>query len=129
MDYLRGIVITGCFLLLVACDEPTRQARIAPAEAKPAFPEFPDAGLQRGRIVWLETCKVCHATGLAGAPKIGNRQAWQARIAQGKPTLYQHALNGFMGSAGTEMPARGGNDALSDSEVKAAVDYMVAASQ
>jgi cytochrome c5 len=129
MDYLRGIVMAGCFLLLVACDEPTKQARIAPLDPKPTFPEFPDADLQQGRVVWLGSCKVCHANGQAGAPKIGNRKDWQARIAQGKPTLYQHALKGFMGPAGTEMPARGGNDALSDSEVKAAVDYMVAASQ
>ncbi len=129
MDYLRGIVVSVLLLLLVACDEPTKQARTAPADTKPAFPDYSDAGLQQGKVVWLETCKVCHATGLAGAPIIGNRKAWQTRIAQGKPTLYQHALNGFMGPAGTEMPARGGNDALSDSEVKAAVDYMVAASQ
>ena len=127
MKTWRGIVIVGWVVLFTACDEPVQQSS-AGSNAS-SFPEFADSGLQRGRSVWLGSCKVCHATGLAGAPKIGNRSAWQARIAQGKATLYQHALNGFMGPAGTEMPARGGNDALSDSEIKAAVDYMVAASQ
>ena len=127
MEYLRGVVMTGWVMLIAACGEPVQQAGSSSPTA--SFPEFTDAGLQEGRDVWLGSCKVCHATGLAGAPRIGNRDSWQARIAQGKATLYLHALNGFMGPAGTEMPARGGNDALSDSEVKAAVDYMVAASQ
>lgn len=124
MNYPRGIVIPALLVLLGACGEDAEQSATTSS-----FPEFTDSGLQQGRSVWLGSCQVCHATGLAGAPRIGNRDAWQARIAQGKATLYQHAMNGFMGPAGTEMPARGGNDALSDSEVKAAVDYMVAASQ
>lgn len=124
MSYPRGIVIPAFIFILGACGKPAEQSGTTAS-----FPEFTDPGLQQGRSVWLGSCQVCHATGVAGAPRIGNRDAWQARIAQGKATLYQHALNGFMGPAGTEMPARGGNDALSDSEVKAAVDYMIAASQ
>ena len=127
MESWRGIIIPGLLLVLGACSDSAEQA--SSKSTGSAFPEFTDAGLQQGRSVWLGSCQVCHATGLAGAPRIGNRDAWDVRIAQGKATLYLHALNGFMGPAGTEMPARGGNDALSDSEVKAAVDYMVAASQ
>ena len=124
MEFWRGMVIPALLVLLGACGEPADQS-----STTVSFPEFADSGLQQGRSVWLGSCQACHATGLAGAPVIGNRNAWQARIAQGKAILYQHAMNGFIGPAGTEMPARGGNDALSDSEVKAAVDYMVAASQ
>ena len=127
MKYWRDMVIPGLFVLLGACGEPAEQSSSDTTAS--SFPEFTDSSLQQGRSVWLTSCKACHATGLAGAPRIGNRVAWQTRIAQGKARLYQHAMNGFMGPAGTEMPARGGNDALSDSEVKAAVDYMVAASQ
>lgn len=130
MKYPRGIVIPALLVLLGACGEPAEQSgTTSPDSAGSSYPQFTDSGLQQGRSVWLGSCQVCHATGLAGAPRIGNRAAWQARIAQGKATLYQHAMNGFMGPSGTEMPARGGNDALSDTEVKAAVDYMVAASQ
>ena len=128
MEYWRGIVMTGGLLVLLgACGEVAEQSSSQGTAS--SYPEFADPDLQLGRSVWLESCKVCHATGLAGAPRIGNRDSWKSRIAQGKATLYQHALNGFLGPAGTEMPARGGNDALSDSDVKAAVDYMVAASQ
>ena len=56
-----------------------------------------------------------------GAPKAGEKTAWAPRIAKGKPTLYEHAIKGF-----NAMPAKGGNAALADADVKAAVDYMVA---
>jgi len=55
---------------------------------------------------------------------IGSSEAWSPRIAKGEPTLIDHAMNGFYGNAG-EMPARGGNAALSDEEVTAAVRFMV----
>ena len=69
-------------------------------------------------------CVACHGTGIAGAPKAGDKAAWSPRIAQGKPTLYDHAIRGFQGKAGV-MPAKGGNVALADADVKLAVDYMV----
>ena len=56
--------------------------------------------------------------------KAGDKAAWSARIAQGKPTLYTHAVAGFQGKAGV-MPAKGGNAMLADADVKSAVDYMV----
>ncbi|MGH8729396.1 MAG: c-type cytochrome [Burkholderiales bacterium] len=89
------------------------------------FPEFADPRLQLGRKIWLSTCRTCHATDLAGAPRITDKAAWAPRVKKGKDALYQHALQGLFGPAGTEMPPRGGNDALTDDEVKAAVDYMV----
>ncbi len=67
---------------------------------------------------------MCHAAGVAGAPKPGDKADWGPRIAQGKDTLYKHALEGFNGAKGS-MPARGGNTKMSDEDVKAAVDYMV----
>ena len=73
-----------------------------------------------GQGVYDAACSVCHAAGVAGAPKWGDVEAWQPRIAQGIETLYQHSINGF-----NAMPAKGGNTALSDDDVKAAVDYMV----
>ena len=108
----------------------------APAEAAPApAPEAAAAatdgaasGDDVGKKVFGATCALCHASGLAGAPKPGDKADWGPRIAQGKDTLYKHALEGYNGNAGA-MPARGGNASLSDEDVKAAVDYMVAQSQ
>ena len=77
-----------------------------------------------GKAVFDQTCHVCHATGLAGSPKFGDKAAWAPRIAQGMDTLYNAALHGLRA-----MPPKGGNPALSDAQVKAAVDYMVAAAK
>ena len=66
--------------------------------------------------------------GIAGAPKMGDKAAWAARIAQGADTLHTHALQGFQGKGGY-MPPKGGRTDLSDQSVINAVDYMVAASQ
>lgn len=74
------------------------------------------------------SCAACHTAGIAGAPKLGDAAAWSTRIAQGVETLYDHAINGFQGNAGL-MPAKGGNIALSDDSVKAAVDHMLEQSQ
>ena len=70
------------------------------------------------------SCAACHAAGIAGAPLVGNADAWSARVTKGIDALYSNAINGYTGDAGV-MPAKGGNVALSDDAVKAAVDYMV----
>lgn len=77
-----------------------------------------------GEAVYNGTCVMCHKSGVMGAPKYGDANDWKARLAQGKETLYQHAINGFKGKKGS-MPAKGGKPALSDAEVKSAVDYML----
>ncbi|OGA27508.1 MAG: hypothetical protein A3F77_16570 [Betaproteobacteria bacterium RIFCSPLOWO2_12_FULL_67_28] len=81
-----------------------------------------------GQQVYRASCVACHGAGIAGAPKVDDRGQWARRIAKGVDALYASAVNGVQGSAGA-MPARGGNPALSDAEVRAAVDYMVARSK
>lgn len=76
------------------------------------------------KTTYQSACFACHGTGAAGAPKLGDKAAWKSRIAQGKSTLYDHAMNGFKG-----MPAKGGNASLSDDDVQGVVDYMVAQSK
>ena len=60
-----------------------------------------------------------------GAPKVTSTKAWNARIDQGMDVLIDHALNRFVGPKYMEMPARGGNEALTDEQVKLAVAFMV----
>ena len=83
-----------------------------------------DPALESGRIVWAGTCIQCHATGLGGAPLIGNHELWAPRIEKGLDVLIGHALGGFYGDVG-EMPARGGNPDLTDGEIRLAVRFMV----
>lgn len=97
----------------------------APAGAQ-QFPEFPEPRLEQGRAIWLGTCEACHANDVAGAPLISNKVAWKPRLAKGRDALYRSALRGLTGPMGTQMPPRGGNDGLSDDQVRAAVDYMMA---
>jgi cytochrome c5 len=93
----------------------------APAGGSAAIPKD-------GAEVFQQTCSVCHGQGIAGAPKAGDRAAWAPRIAKGKAVLYQHALQGFQGSAGV-MPAKGGRADLSDDLIKAGVDHMLGMAQ
>ncbi|MBV7430912.1 c-type cytochrome [Acidovorax sp. sif1233] len=99
-------------------------ATAAPAPAPAAAPAAPAAAENElGKSVFGKTCAMCHAAGVAGAPKPGDKADWGPRIAQGKDTLYKHAIEGFTGAKGM-MPAKGGSANLTDAEVKAAVDFM-----
>lgn len=93
-----------------------------PAAAAPAAKVA--AGPADGKVVYEKNCSACHGAGVLNAPRFGDKGAWSARIAQGKDTLYEHAIKGIRG-----MPAKGGNAALADAEVKAAVDHMVGAAR
>ncbi|PSJ80461.1 c-type cytochrome [Neisseria iguanae] len=97
----------------------------APASEAPATEAAtPATAGPDGKAVYDGLCMACHASGVAGAPKVGNAADWKERIAQGKDTLYKHSIEGFTGKKGM-MPAKGGNPSLTDDEIKAAVDYMV----
>jgi cytochrome c5 len=75
-----------------------------------------------GKKVYESTCIVCHGTGVANAPKFGDKKAWAMHLMHGVDQLYQNAIKGE-----GPMPPKGGNASLSDAEVRAAVDYMVKA--
>lgn len=121
-------------VLLAACGEQESAAPDAPA-TESAAPEATSpvaapavADNAQGKSVFNKTCAMCHTSGAAGAPITGDKADWGPRIAQGIDVLYTHAIEGFTGEKGA-MPARGGSSTLSDDEVKAAVDYMVAQAQ
>ena len=80
--------------------------------------------LENGEQVYEVACKTCHDTALLGAPKPGDAANWAPRLAQGKATLYEHAIKGFTGKTGT-MPTKGGRTDISDELVRASVDYML----
>jgi len=98
-------------------------AAAAPA-ATPTAAAAPAGGKADGKATYDKTCSVCHATGLAGAPKFGDKAAWAPRIATGLAALHNSALHGK-----NAMPPKGGNLALTDADVTAAVDYMAGAAK
>jgi cytochrome c5 len=105
-------------------DNSTLKIEAAAGAAVPVALALPANGEETFKAV----CSACHGAGVAGAPKVGDRAVWAPRIAQGKPTLYEHALKGFQGKAGV-MIAKGGRSDLPDDLVKQTVDYMVKSSQ
>ncbi|HWN07536.1 MAG TPA: c-type cytochrome [Steroidobacteraceae bacterium] len=80
-----------------------------------------------GKSAFDAACSACHGTGIAGAPRIGDKAAWASRIAKGTATLEKHAIEGFQGETGL-MPAKGGRTDLSDDIVREAVEYMASQS-
>lgn len=73
-----------------------------------------------GQSVYANSCAACHASGVMGAPKVGDKDAWSALITEGVDTLTHNSIKGK-----GKMPAKGGNMKLTDEEVKAAVTYMM----
>ena len=101
--------------------QPAPTAAAAPPTAAAAKGPAPSAEvLAQGEKIYTATCLACHGAGVLGAPKFGDKALWEPRIAKGMDTLYTNSINGI-----NMMPARGGNAALKDDELKAAVDYMV----
>ena len=82
------------------------------------------AGPKSGEEVYNGNCAACHATGAAGAPKVGDAAAWAPRIAQGMETLLSHATNGL-----NAMPPKGLCMSCSSEELQAAIEYMVSKSK
>jgi len=90
-------------------------ATAAPAAAGGSAAAVPTTGEE----AFKQVCSACHGTGVNGAPKVGDHAAWGPRIAQGKETLYAHAISGK-----GNMPPKGGTN-WPDATIRMAVDYMV----
>jgi len=92
----------------------------------PKYVKFEGEELEHGRSIWLGTCENCHAYGIADSPNPLKPKDWKKRIEKDKDVLYAHAIEGFFGPDDAMMPPKGGNESLTNNEVKAAVDYMLA---
>lgn len=77
-----------------------------------------------GKDVYDKTCVACHAAGVANAPKLGDKAAWAPRVATGKAALVASVVKGK-----GAMPPKAGNAGLTDADISAAVDYMLAAAK
>ena len=105
----------------VAAAEPAAApaAEAAPATAAPA----PAAASNVGKSIYDTTCMACHSSGVAGAPKFGDKAAWAPFIAKGMDDMVKKATQGV-----GAMPPKGGSTA-SDADFKAAIQYMVDAAK
>ncbi len=108
-------------VVIAGTPEAMKEGAAAPMVAKPAAKA---AGPADGKSVYNSACVACHGAGVAGAPKTGDKAAWAARLAAGIEGMTKTAINGK-----GAMPPRGGNAALSDAEVRAAVEFMIGQSK
>lgn len=138
---LKGIIILAVALFSTLCfaalsgslDEKHTIERIKPVgevnvEANPAATAAPTstttAVANIGKKHYDELCHTCHGTGIAGAPKLGDKSDWAPRIAQGMDTLVKHALEGYK-----TMPPKGSCMNCSEEEIRKTVEYMVSKSK
>ncbi|WP_321807129.1 c-type cytochrome [Burkholderia sp. BCC1993] len=98
-------------------------AAIPKAGEKPAAAPTSADAASAGKALYTQVCQACHAAGVLGAPKFGSKEDWAPRLKESMDTVYNYALHGK-----GAMPPKGGSSA-SDTDVKAAVDYMVNASK
>ena len=121
---LSRIKPVGEFVLASAMPPPPAAATASSNPVASASAAASAGGKPDGKKVYEATCGACHASGVAGAPKFGDKAAWAVRLAHGVEGLYASALKGK-----GAMPAKGGNASLPDADVKAAVDYLAAAAK
>jgi len=100
-------------------DEEAVSQRILPVAQVSIAAASGGAGVERtGEQLYQAACMACHATGAAGAPKLGDNAAWAPRLKQGLSGLLKSALNGK-----NAMPPKGGSDAT-ETELAHAIVYM-----
>ena len=141
MKFLSAVAAGFLTLALCACERqetqpPTPQAPEREAAEPARSPaEQTDTGaaavvagytidMERGEEIYRQACATCHSEGIAGAPRTGDAEEWQPRLAKGMETLIRHSIEGYQGNMGV-MPPRGGVPGLTDDEVASSVAFMV----
>lgn len=121
MSYLVPLFL---LLLLVACNqqEESKAGSATPAVTPTAAPTDTATAStdSHGQEIYASACHSCHSTGVAGAPKLGDQATWQDKIAKGIDSLVQSTIDGK-----GNMPPKGGDQTLSENDIRAAVTYMV----
>ena len=116
-------------VLLSACgkEAPKTEAPAAPVAVTTPAPAAPvaNAEISPGEAVFKKTCAMCHQSGMGGAPILGKKDDWVGRVEQGMDLLLKHATEGYTGQKGM-MPPKGGNAGLSEEQIHATVDWMLA---
>ncbi len=117
---VTGLTLLG-LIVLTGCSEDGK----VPI---PDMPNFDDDHLGAGRSVWMNACRSCHLVGINDVLGVTQFDQWDQRLAKGWEPLYQSVLQGMTNPDGAiVMPPRGGDLQLSDEQLRAALDYHLAA--
>ena len=116
---LRIPVLLTAAILVAACGN-SGDGKAAP-ETSAAPPPPADETIQlTGKQAYEQVCARCHEEGIDGAPRTGDRDAWEGRSWLWEAVLFEHAKSGYM-----NMPAKGGDESLDDATVEMAAEYML----
>lgn len=117
----KRVMPVGSLVLVNSSPQVESSQNKKTGQVKPMVPPtVASGGLGQVEEIYSSSCSACHASGAAGAPKLGDKDAWAPRIKSGSEILYNSAIQGKKA-----MPPKGGNISLSNEDVKAVVDYMV----
>ena len=117
---ILNLVLAGLFFLVGCSAQNTSDNdNVTKSEKESALALKVDAG----KTLYESNCAACHASGASGAPKISDKRAWSHRMAEGKDIMVKKTIEGIDGKGGM-MPPKGGNESLTDEEVKMAILYM-----
>ena len=127
MNRVKAWMVVAVVLALFGCGDSSGGPSQTKGDSDEAnsVADAPTKAAHPGQEIYENYCFSCHLTGLNGAPKMGDTQAWAPRIAKGSDLLLQSTVEGM----GTIMPARGMCFDCSDQDLAAVVDYMVVNSQ
>jgi cytochrome c oxidase cbb3-type subunit 3 len=116
---LRCAVLLAAAMFLVACGNSGDDGAAPAASTVPPPPA--DESIQlTGKQAYDQVCARCHEEGVDGAPRTGDRSAWEGRSWLWEAVLFEHAKSGYM-----DMPAKGGDESLDDAIVEMAAEYML----
>ncbi|MCR9278520.1 MAG: c-type cytochrome [Pseudomonadaceae bacterium] len=115
---LRILILMSLALLIAGCGD---SSSTDPASSNAALTAPPVSTAPDGEGIYNKFCFSCHAAGVAGAPKLGDVEAWAPRIAQGMDVLMKHVVEGMPPG----MPAKGLCNQCSNEELAASLDYML----
>ena len=116
-EIAQRLAPVGSVCLAGECEQPEGAAPIVVAQAE----------ARSGEEVYTTKCNACHGMGVGNAPKLGDKAAWEPRIAKGMDTIMSNVINGFTDVG--MMPPKGICMDCSDAELRASVDYMIEQSQ
>jgi len=111
---------TGCSEKETTTTQEAAPAQVATVPSVADKPADTQTASAEGQKIYQASCQACHATGAAGAPKLGDKDAWAPRIAKGNDALLSSVKNGLKA-----MPPKGACMSCSEDELRAAMEYMV----
>ena len=111
----KVLIIVLASVALAACRQEAESPPATEAKAVAAKPVQ-----VAGKEAYEQVCAHCHDGGLDGAPRTDHPEDWAGRSRLWQAVLYEHANKGYM-----EMPAKGGDQRLSEEVVAAAAEYML----